>query len=187
MSRATAVNLLGGKTLMMKERLTLAFKEMRNQGLFARQNLPCCCTCSLAEISRRLEKQKLLRNPRLRKVINGYVFFHRQDAAALDAMFRWYAYIQKHPEMTSLPPKRNKLKPQQKDMLAETRLHLRYGNTEEFLAGVSLEPARSTVQVGTLVVDTLRACGIESEWNGKPASTIVVPLMQDHVKTWTRK
>lgn len=53
--------------------LELAFSQMRFFGLLARQDLPCCLTCALAEI------REYLTEPENADAI-GFVCFHRQDS-----------------------------------------------------------------------------------------------------------
>lgn len=51
------------------ENLTKAFKELRKQKIFARQNFWCCQSCACADIDTSVDKQKYI----------GYVYYHQQD------------------------------------------------------------------------------------------------------------
>ncbi|MCI0639049.1 MAG: hypothetical protein L0Y72_20650 [Gemmataceae bacterium] len=54
--------------------LDLVFEELNRHGIIARQNLPCCNTCALAEIKIQMEATILSG-----KVVRGFVFYHEQD------------------------------------------------------------------------------------------------------------
>ncbi len=54
---------------MSNTNLTLAFKSLRKQGYFARQNFMCCQSCGWAAVPEGKEEK--------------VVFFHRQDAECL--------------------------------------------------------------------------------------------------------
>jgi hypothetical protein len=56
------------------DQLDRAFDELNRHGIIARQNLPCCNTCGLAEISADMEAK--IRNG---ETVRGYVFYHQQD------------------------------------------------------------------------------------------------------------
>ena len=55
--------------MTIQEKLTLAFKDLRKLGYFARQNFTCCQTCGWAEVPQGRDK---------------VVFYHAQDKANLD-------------------------------------------------------------------------------------------------------
>jgi hypothetical protein len=56
--------------------LDQAFEELNRRGIIARQNLPCCKTCGLGEISAQMEA-KIMNG----ETVRGYVFYHEQDTA----------------------------------------------------------------------------------------------------------
>ena len=53
-----------------KELLNDAFKQLRKQNYFAKQDFWCCQTCGCAAVPKEKE--------------NAYVFYHRQDKEAID-------------------------------------------------------------------------------------------------------
>lgn len=61
--------------MLDKNKLTKAFKEMRKEHLFARQNFQCCRSCGLAAIN----EEKEVGAGKI-----GYVFYHQQDAQNLN-------------------------------------------------------------------------------------------------------
>ena len=61
-----------------KGKLNQAFKDLRKEGLIARQNFMCCGSCagySLTEMA--------VNKVRAGKVVNGAVFYHNQDKESL--------------------------------------------------------------------------------------------------------
>ena len=62
--------------MTIQEKLTLAFKDLRKLGYFARQNFMCCQTCGWDAVPEGREK---------------VVFYHAQDKATLDK--RGYCYL----------------------------------------------------------------------------------------------
>lgn len=90
MNRATTMRRLGADVPMMKERLSTAFAAMRKRDILARQKLLCCQTCGLSQIQSMLEQRATRKDPKRRKIYDGYAFYHAQDAEALDRMFEWY-------------------------------------------------------------------------------------------------
>jgi hypothetical protein len=69
------------------DRLDQAFDQLNRQRIIARQNLPCCSTCALAEISGQMESR--IMNG---EAVRGYLFYHEQDTeqAARGELFLSY-------------------------------------------------------------------------------------------------
>jgi len=63
--------------LEMKARLTKAFRNMRKEGLLARQNFECCSSC--AGYSMTLRARELISNGKEKSEIKGCCFYHAQD------------------------------------------------------------------------------------------------------------
>lgn len=66
----------GGQHIDIKTLLTVAFRELRKLGYFARQNFLCCQTCAWADVPD--------------DKANKAVFYHRQDADDLEKRGRCY-------------------------------------------------------------------------------------------------
>lgn len=64
------------RVIKTKEKLTEAFKLLRKQGYFAKQNFKCCQGCACAAIP--AEKR------------DKYVFFHKQDNEGLQSKGKVY-------------------------------------------------------------------------------------------------
>lgn len=62
----------------VKEKLTIAFKEMRKQGFVARQNYLCCMTCGFDGLNT-IYQERVAKG----KIPKGVVFYHSQDNANL--------------------------------------------------------------------------------------------------------
>jgi len=67
-------------TAELKSRLTEAFKVLRKEGFFARQNFWCCQTCACDDIGTKVEAMNLQQKEKFR----GYVFYHKQDNDGLN-------------------------------------------------------------------------------------------------------
>lgn len=161
-NRAASMSRLGADVPKMKERLTHAFKLMRSEGLLALQRTPCCSGCAHASLS-----QKLTERATRGKVYDGVVHYHSQDAEAIDRMFKWYAYIQRHDDLGDL----NRM------AWREATLFIRYSSTEKY----NPDATRSRKDVGKLIQRCLKRASITSYWNGDPDTCIRVPLLQDHM------
>ena len=59
----------------VKYKLNQAFKEIRKEGILARQNFSCCQGCGSYDLVEAAEQQE--KNGK--KKVLGYVFYHRQD------------------------------------------------------------------------------------------------------------
>ncbi|MGO9108386.1 MAG: DUF6891 domain-containing protein [Thermoguttaceae bacterium] len=69
------------------DRLDLAFANLEDQGIVARQNFTCCQNCGHAEIGAEIEQAQKLRE------VKGYVFYHMQDTeSAVETGTLWLAY-----------------------------------------------------------------------------------------------
>jgi len=66
-----------------QDRLNVAFKAMRKQGIIARQRFSCCMNCASYELGGDLKEPK-----NAKKI--GAVYYHKQDAQNLDAYQNFY-------------------------------------------------------------------------------------------------
>ena len=109
------------------ELITLAFKELRRQGIVSRKNYMCCQTCGSAGIEDYVdnlpEKKKSL--------IRGRVFYHHQSNDGFKQSGKVFLY---------------------------------YGEV-----GPNSLPG---VEVGKLIVESLKKQGLSVEWNGLDSSAI---------------
>lgn len=62
----------------MATRLTKVFRELRKQGLIARQNFLCCGNCAGSQIA--CDITEMIDKGKDRASIKGCVFYHQQDA-----------------------------------------------------------------------------------------------------------
>lgn len=62
-----------------RDKLSVAFKEMRKNGLIARQNFKCCQSCAGYGLATEVEEAPAKK----RAKIKGCVYYHAQDAADL--------------------------------------------------------------------------------------------------------
>ena len=70
-----------------KQRIAAAFRELRKKKYFARMYYSCCQTCGFYEAFQTLKEQGKVREDKdgnSELLIPGVVFYHMQDAAALD-------------------------------------------------------------------------------------------------------
>lgn len=65
-----------------RKKLNQVFKELRRQGLIARQNFTCCSTCGNYEGWQEVE----------RRGKRGLVFYHRQDVETLEKGYVYLAF-----------------------------------------------------------------------------------------------
>jgi hypothetical protein len=124
--------------------LDLAFDDLNNAGILARQNFTCCGNCGSAEIGDEQDDSRHW---------NGYVFFHQQDTQTLvDSGSVYLSYGVFQPEnfdeaAYDLLPKKEQ--------------------EEIYLAGV-------LDLVNSQVIPRLTARGLTVEWNGKHSTRILV-------------
>ena len=70
------------------DRLELAFDQLEDAGIVARQNFTCCGTCGAAEIQAEIEDFEFEG-----RTARGYVFFHQQDTErAVEGSGLYFSY-----------------------------------------------------------------------------------------------
>lgn len=82
------------------DRLELAFDQLEDAGIVARQNFTCCGTCGAAEIQAEIEDFEFEGRTAL-----GYVFFHQQDterAVEGSGLYFSYGSVEDGPEEAHL-------------------------------------------------------------------------------------
>jgi hypothetical protein len=69
------------------DRLDVAFANLEQQGIVARQNFTCCQNCGHAEVGEEIEEAQMLQE------VKGYTFYHMQDTeSAAETGTLWLAY-----------------------------------------------------------------------------------------------
>jgi hypothetical protein len=64
---------------IVKEKITIAFKNLRRAGFLARQNYKCCQSCAGYALATEIENMP----PEKRRAVRGVVYYHNQDNANL--------------------------------------------------------------------------------------------------------
>lgn len=89
----------------VRDALNKAFKKLRQDGYVARQNTPCCNSCSIAEIEaycmktiQRFQEDPTPANERRVRTMERYVFWHAQNRSELyDDGHVWLAWSSPEP------------------------------------------------------------------------------------------
>lgn len=185
--------------MTIKERINEAFRLMRREGLFARQNYWCCRGCAGCAASQAIEERQAKG-----KTIIGCCYTTQQDCEVFkdDGLDRAVKNILRMREALAMLDRGetapewgtpewyamgrvvcNWLGQEPKELRAEIARQTKSCGVYLGFSGVDQPDGTETdcTEVGRTVVRCLNECGVKTKWNGSSMERIYIPLLQDVV------